>query len=318
MDTPFKLSIIIPCYNVGEYIGNTLDSILKQTDKSWEVIAVDDGSTDNTLDILHSFSKDNSRIKVITQNNSGVSIARNEGLKLATGNYVYFLDGDDTIATNLVEEVNQYVHHRHSDIILFGFKEQKSPSKERIHLPKSNKKQTLLNKFLTNQQLIHICSCVFNREFIINQNIIFDRATSFSEDREFISLSLDKADSIGIIRKVLYTYLYRETSAMRRNLYDIRKLSSVIANERMYNYFKYTDYRASSLIQLQTTIILHLRQIVHGCQVNPEIQTILEHKATTYLSLPTPLCLHRDSLFSFILSKLYHFPLIFNTIIRKI
>lgn len=92
-----KISIIIPCYNVAEYLPQCLDSIFNQTYKNIEIICVNDGSTDNTLDILNKYKLNDNRVVVVDQENSGASAARNHGLNYVTGDYIMFVDSDDWI-----------------------------------------------------------------------------------------------------------------------------------------------------------------------------------------------------------------------------
>ena len=113
------VSIIIPCYNISSYISRTIESILNQTDNNWEIIAIDDGSSDNTLDILHEYSKQSAQIHVLHQNNKGVSSARNLGLLHAIGEWIYFLDGDDIVANDLIYRIN--CQKEDVDIYLFDF-----------------------------------------------------------------------------------------------------------------------------------------------------------------------------------------------------
>ena len=95
-----KISIIMPVYNKEKYLKNTIDSILKQEYKNFELIIVDDGSTDKSKYICDEYASKDSRIKVYHIKNEGVSNARNIGLKYATGDYIQFIDADDTINTN--------------------------------------------------------------------------------------------------------------------------------------------------------------------------------------------------------------------------
>lgn len=99
-----KVSIIIPCYNQARFLPDALASVLAQTLEDWECIVVDDGSTDNTREISLDFCTTDSRITYIEQNNLGLSAARNSGLKAATGKYIQFLDSDDLITPNKLEE----------------------------------------------------------------------------------------------------------------------------------------------------------------------------------------------------------------------
>jgi glycosyltransferase involved in cell wall biosynthesis len=98
-----KVSIIIPVYNTEAYLERALTSVLSQTYRDFEAICVNDGSTDNSLAILESYAQKDSRIKIISQDNQGLSMARNNGLKEAQGEYVYFFDSDDALHPQMLE-----------------------------------------------------------------------------------------------------------------------------------------------------------------------------------------------------------------------
>ena len=97
------ISFIIPVYNGERYISACLYSLLKQTYTDWQAILINDGSTDNSLSVLQSFAKSDSRFVVYSQNNQGVAIARNRGIKEAQGEYISFLDIDDTLVSDFLE-----------------------------------------------------------------------------------------------------------------------------------------------------------------------------------------------------------------------
>lgn len=98
-----KVSIIIPVYNVENYLRVCLDSVVNQTYSDLEIICINDGSTDSSLDILNEYAKNDSRILVVSQSNRGLAAARNTGLEYVTGELCYFLDSDDYIERNLIE-----------------------------------------------------------------------------------------------------------------------------------------------------------------------------------------------------------------------
>lgn len=102
MNTPL-VSIVIPVYNVELYLRECLDSVISQTYHNLEIICVNDGSPDNSLSILEEYAAKDSRIRIISQENAGISVARNTGMDVATGEYIYFLDSDDYIALEMVE-----------------------------------------------------------------------------------------------------------------------------------------------------------------------------------------------------------------------
>lgn len=115
-----KLSIIVPVYNVGEYIGECLDSILNQSFKDFEVICINDGSTDDSLEILEKYKEKDSRIIIIDKKNEGSGIARNAGIDIARGEYLFFIDGDDGIEENSINKIIKKADELNTDILVFG------------------------------------------------------------------------------------------------------------------------------------------------------------------------------------------------------
>ena len=104
----YGISVIIPCYNVGQYVEETLKSVLNQSFKNYEIICLNDGSTDGTLEILNKYQSLYPYIQVFTGENHGVAYQRNKGVQRARGKYIYYLDGDDLIKENCLETLYQY------------------------------------------------------------------------------------------------------------------------------------------------------------------------------------------------------------------
>lgn len=119
---PPKVSVIIPVFNIAEYLPQCLESLLQQTLGDFEIITVDDGSSDSSLDILMSYAKQDNRITVIAQNNNFAGVARNAGLTIASGKYVIFLDGDDFFENNLLEKASSVLESENSDLVFFQYK----------------------------------------------------------------------------------------------------------------------------------------------------------------------------------------------------
>ena len=109
------VSIIIPVYNVEDFVEQCIDSILNQTYSNLEIIAVNDGSTDSSLKILENIKKKDSRVMIINQKNSGVSSARNAGIAKANGKYLVFVDADDFLARNFVDYMLELIKYNDSD-----------------------------------------------------------------------------------------------------------------------------------------------------------------------------------------------------------
>lgn len=118
-----KLSIIITCYNIEKYIERCINSILPQLIQETELIIINDGSTDKTLNILQKIIPNQPNIKIVSFDNGGPSTARNRGIKLSKGEYIWFIDGDDFIHENAIETLNRYIYEYNSpDIIAFNFR----------------------------------------------------------------------------------------------------------------------------------------------------------------------------------------------------
>lgn len=118
MNTVVACSVVVPVYNVEAYISETIESIITQSCQNIEIILINDGSTDNSGIICESYAKIDSRIIVIHQRNSGVSAARNRGIDLAKGEYICFVDGDDTIDSDMIELLYTFGYNHDIDLIL--------------------------------------------------------------------------------------------------------------------------------------------------------------------------------------------------------
>ena len=115
-----KISVIIPLYNVEDYLNECMDSVLKQTYENLEIICINNNSTDNSLNILESYAQKDNRIKVINnQKNYGIGYSRNIGLKNATGDYIFFMDADDIILENTLEKLLKNAILNNSDVVLY-------------------------------------------------------------------------------------------------------------------------------------------------------------------------------------------------------
>lgn len=248
------VSIIIPCYNAESSVKATISSVLLQSDPDWEIIAVDDGSNDSTLSLLRQLQSQDSRIHVIHQKNKGVSTARNNGIQHASGDWLYFLDADDLIEDSLVRIINS--QNEDTKMIVFDFIE-KTKNKTRIH--KIRNLETIFPDYLVNRQTIHISSMVVKRNLISSNNIYFDENTYYGEDREFVANLLTLRPKIRHINSMLFTYVFRDGSAMTNKTYSERRFSSVLACERTYKKLFGTTEEKRALTVLAFTIVCHIK-----------------------------------------------------------
>ena len=114
-----KVSVIVPIYNVEKYLAECLDSIVNQTLRDIEIICVNDGTTDNSAEIMEQYAQKDPRIKTITQENGGLSVARNSGLAIATGEYLFFTDSDDILELNALEKLYAISKEKDLDVLYF-------------------------------------------------------------------------------------------------------------------------------------------------------------------------------------------------------
>jgi len=234
-------SIIIPVYNLSDYIKETINNILNQKYKNFELILINDGSTDNTPNILKKFSNKYKNIKMFNKKNGGVSSARNLGLKKANGKYIYFLDGDDKIENDLLSNAYSKLKNNNIDIYSFGFDivEANGKLKKKFSFHEYNNKvfssQEFQKLYLSKKIRQHICSFCVRRNLILNNSITFNESATHGEDQEFQLKLISVAENIYYNAKVFYHYLDREDSATSQS-FSPKKFSAIEAIERAKKY----------------------------------------------------------------------------------
>lgn len=203
-----RLSVIIPCYNVQNSIHLLVNSVLGQIkDRDIEVICVNDGSVDNTLEVLSDIAKSNPQLIVVNQKNSGPASARNAGLNKATGNYIWFVDGDDSIAANAIDILLSEIDKNPADIICFDYKKVDSDGND-IHnfkLRKYDYNQTFTGTEAYAKYRIpaYLWNRIIKRELIEKNNIRFG---IIPEDEDFLIHTYLAAGSLRFINDILYDY----------------------------------------------------------------------------------------------------------------
>lgn len=210
------VSIIVPVYNTEKYLAQCIESILNQTYSKFELLLINDGSTDGSGDLCDTYAKQDRRISVIHQKNAGVSMARNTGLDHACGEYIMFVDSDDYIDPELVEEAHRTIRKSDADIYICGlivenFQAGKIVSKETYAA--KEKSVYSLNELLENmnvsypaQYIYGPCHKLYRRKAIENEAVRFDLRLSVWEDFLFNQKVLAKVRSVQISDKVYYHY----------------------------------------------------------------------------------------------------------------
>lgn len=220
-----KCSIIIPCYNVAEFLPKLFDSIQRQKCNDIEYLFVDDGSVDNTGVLLDDFCKEKQTAKVIHQNNTGVCGARNTGLKSAQGDYVFFLDGDDYLTEN-ASEIFANVVDGGADIVCFknlvqkgGYDAQQKLSRTTSKIPKGLydvKSFFAFDDIALGGEVFRL----YRRQMLTDHQIAFDEALSMGEVTAFFIHCLVNSQNIQMCDAAVMVYLVRANSISRTVKFD--------------------------------------------------------------------------------------------------
>lgn len=209
-----KVSIIVPAYNVEKYISDCIRSVLRQSYADFELIIVDDGSNDHTLELSRKFADKDERIQVIHQKNGGSPSARNSGLKHATGEYILFLDSDDWLEDDCLEITLKEINQNHADMVFFDYIQEF----ENKSIPKHSIKQYCVytkkedNAFIYDMRTITAWGKLYRRECI--KDIKFDEQMRTAEDVDFSFRAYDNVQRAVYLNKPLMHYRVLNSSAI--------------------------------------------------------------------------------------------------------
>lgn len=224
-----KVSVIIPVYNVDKYLNKCLDSIVNQSYKNLEIILIDDGSKDKSLQIAKQYEKLDNRVKVLTQENSGVSSARNLGIQNATGDYITFVDSDDWLELDMYERVmNRF--NGSIDAVVYSFIREYPNRSENEVIP-FDKETVLIGDEIYRKWILNLISgederesyimatiwrCIYKRDVIEQYKILFNKELSYAEDLIFNLEYFTKCKEVCIYNEPLYHYRFNTNSAVTR------------------------------------------------------------------------------------------------------
>ena len=237
------ISIIVPIYNVENYLERCLDSILKQTYKKIEIILVDDGSTDKSGTICDEYAKKDNRIKVIHKKNGGLSDARNHGLAIATGDYIGFVDSDDYIAEDMFETLYNLNEEFKSDISIVSYYEYYNG---KLISVRDSEQKISMNKVEAIKELLidtRIQSYAWNKLFKkdLFKDLNFPTGKNF-EDIATTLLLFEKANKVVLFESPKYYYLRRDDSIIGvRNTKTYTDYLEVIYDKYLYLKNKYPE-----------------------------------------------------------------------------
>ena len=248
-----EFSIVVPIYNVEGYLKKCLDSILNQTFVDYEIILVNDGSTDQSLSIIKEYMSKYPDIKLINQENKGLSEARNSGLKEARGNYVLFVDSDDFIDKDLLLNLNESIINN-PDLVRFQLR---VVSDKTIDINEeafdSLNGHDAFKKIIKYRFVENAWAYLYSRKYLIDNEFLF-KPNMYHEDYGLIPLAIIKASKVNSISYIGYNYVQRSNSIMsdsnymktRKKAFDVLSQYLDIVNKDSDPYYR--SFLANSVI----------------------------------------------------------------------
>lgn len=263
-----KISVIVPVYNVEEYLPKCLDSIINQTLKDIEIIVVNDGSPDNSQKIIDKYKKKDKRIISIIKENGGLGSARNTGVSKSTGEYIYYLDSDDYIELDMLENMYNEAKDKNLDIVICGYNSvygsKKVPSiisEKLIKETKNNDKSKIFNT-------VSAWCKIYKRDFLLKQEVKFVEEKVWYEDLAYSIKLMSSTNKIGIVNKPFYNYLIRENSIMNSSKLP-KNLDIILAFEDVISYMEKTNkydefYSEVEFLAIDNILISGISRIIRS------------------------------------------------------
>lgn len=242
------ISIVLPVYNVERYIGKCVQSILNQTYANFELVVVDDGSQDKSIEIAENFKDE--RISIYRKENGGISDARNFGMSKAIGDYLYFLDSDDWIEPDLLEICITTINKENSDYLIFGYsldsEDFAGNLKQKIDIKHEN---VVYHKGHDNVYfdklkfglLGYVWNKFYRHSFIRDNKFMFDNEVSLFEDLLFNARVFQVSDKMVFIENVLYHYINRNSSSLIKSFHPNSFELNIKKNTAIHFFLKEWD-----------------------------------------------------------------------------
>lgn len=285
------ISVIIPIYKVEKYIRSCIDSILVQTHKNFELILVNDGSPDKCGSICDDYKRRDNRVKVIHQQNQGVGMARNKGLEMACGKYVYFCDSDDYIKPKLFEDNLVFAERYKVDMVLFGNYEEdngklKPISYQKKFLSSQFEFRNEFFKLFTEHNLHVLWNKFYKREIILQNNIRFSDK-KIGEDSSFNKQIYRNLNSVFINDQVYYYHITRKESAQNKfveNRFEMRYDETEELENLIKEWQKYDELKSMIMKDWIKTFFIGISNIFN--REESLSYEIIKQKVTTIVTKP--------------------------------
>ena len=278
------VSIIIPFYNIGEHVKKTIESIEGQIYRDFEVIFVNDASTDNSVEIMEKLLKNVTfKYKIINRlKNGGPSPARNNGLSEALGKYIFFLDSDDIIAEDTFTKVMKSFRDDNPDLVFFKFKRVGINGNVIQHyndifrdVEKNEKSRDILKKYINLEIFLYTCNVVYKKEII--DKIFFNENNEthyYVEDQDFIIRALLNSNKVGYINLELVQYLQRAGSIMNSE-FNLKRLNKIKIFDIFFNQYRTKDEELGRLfLKRRTREVLWVTKSYIKSRTNQETKNI--------------------------------------------
>lgn len=216
-----KVSVIVPVYNCEELVGRTLERLVNQTLREIEIICVNDGSTDGSLEVLQRWAKKDNRIKVVSQKNGGLSAARNTGIRNASSPYLMFCDGDDLFDEKMCKIMVEAIEGEDVDIAACGTEVEYDAHSEIADSDRNYYRIKFVGRKNIDDEVtaktdVSVCDKIFKAELIKKYKITFPDKLN-NEDYYFYNAYMSVAKTIFFVSQKLYTYIRHEDSIMSEN-----------------------------------------------------------------------------------------------------
>ena len=215
-----KVSVIIPCYNCEKYLEEGIKSILNQSYKNIELIIVDDGSTDKSIEIANKYSS-KGKLHLIQQEHCGVSVARNLGIKKSTGDYIFFMDADDTLNERCIEKLVEYADKENAEMVIIRQPNKFTGKPEGVNSTRSIKRFSGTEaaiEMLSYKIVIASWGRLYDRRFLLEKNIEFDTSLRYGEGFNFSIEAMLASSNVVITNEELYNYRVDSTTSVMSTL----------------------------------------------------------------------------------------------------
>lgn len=231
VDSAPLVTVIIPAYNAERYLPKCIKSIQSQEYQNIEILIINDGSSDRTEKICRDFSAKDSRVIVVSQQNAGVSAARNQGIHMASGKYIQFVDADDILEPTAIMDLVRCMANTSADAVCFRYWE--FSSEDSVDITRNKNSETCKYSILNRQNIMHsihkgviknnVWAFFFNRDFLIRNNLLFDTTIPFGEDILFIYQAASVMTRLTYFPNQLYGYRNNPQSVVHQRSIEYAK-----------------------------------------------------------------------------------------------